>query len=76
MAVSYGGRKATKRRKTSGAAKAKGVSLTGLTKRQQTAMKRHSVHHTAKHIRSMVTAMRKGSTFGAAHKSAMRKVGK
>ena len=76
MAVSYGRKRKAPKRKASKTAKAKGVSLTGLNKRQQAAMKRHSVHHTAKHIRSMVSAMKKGSTFGAAHKSAMSKVGK
>ena len=39
--------------------KIKGVSLGGLNKRQQTAMKRHGQHHTAKHLRVMVTAMKK-----------------
>ena len=56
--------------------KIKGVSLAGLNKRQMNAMKRHSKHHTAKHIRSMVRAMKKGRTFTQAHKSAMKKVGK
>ncbi len=57
-------------------AKIKGVSLAGLTKRQVSAMRKHSKHHTAKHLRAMATAMRKGSTFTASHKKAMRKVGK
>ena len=39
--------------------KVKGVSLTGLSKRQVAAMRRHARHHTAKHLRSMVAAMRK-----------------
>jgi len=56
--------------------KVKGVSVTGLSKRQVAAMRRHSRHHTAKHLRSMVAAMRKGSTFGQSHSSAMKKVGK
>ena len=55
--------------------KVKGVSLDGLTKRQQTAMARHSRHHTRKHLRAMVTAMRKGSTFTSSHRIAMKKVG-
>ena len=50
----------------------KGVNMTGLTKRQKTAMKRH----TAKHLKSMVTAMKKGKTFTQSHKIAMRKVGR
>ena len=54
----------------------KGVSITGLTKRQKTAMRRHKTHHTAKHLRSMATAMRKGKTFSQSHKIAMKKVGK
>jgi len=56
--------------------KIKGVSLKGLNKRQISAMKRHAKHHTAKHLRSMVTAMKKGRTFTQSHKSAIRKVGR
>ena len=56
--------------------KAKGVSLAGLNKRQMTAMRKHSKHHTVKRIRAMVKAMKKGRTFTQSHKSAMRKVGK
>ena len=54
----------------------KGVSLSTLNIRQQSAMKRHAKHHTAKHLRSMVTAMKKGKTFTQSHKIAMKKVGK
>ena len=43
--------------------KVKGVELTGLTKRQVTSMRRHARHHTAKHLRSMAAAMKKGKTF-------------
>jgi|TARA_Y100000592_G_scaffold27096_1_gene42949 hypothetical protein len=56
--------------------KLKGISLKGLNKRQKSAMRRHSKHHTKKHIRAMVSAMRKGRTFGQSHKSAMKKVGR
>ena len=56
--------------------KVKGVSVAGLTKRQISAMKRHSRHHTKKHLRAMVTAMKKGSTFTNSHKRAMKKVGR
>ena len=54
----------------------KGVSVSFLNVRQQSAMKRHAKHHTAKHLRSMVTAMKKGKTFTQSHKIAMKKVGK
>ena len=54
----------------------KGVSLTALNKRKQTAMTKHSKHHTAKHIKSMVASMKKGKTFTQSHKIAMKKVGK
>ena len=54
----------------------KGVSMTGLTSRQKTAMRRHKTHHTAKHLRSMTTAMRKGKTFTQSHKIAMKKIGR
>ena len=53
--------------------KVKGVSMAGLNKRQITAMKKHSKHHTANHIRSMTVAMRKGETFTQSHKTAMKK---
>ena len=56
--------------------KVKGVSVTGLNKRQVSAMRRHARHHTRKHLRAMVTAMRKASTFTQSHKVAMKKVGK
>ena len=54
----------------------KGVSLTALNKRQQTAMASHSKHHTAKHLKSMVASMKRGKTFTQSHKIAMKKVGK
>ena len=47
-----------------------------LTKRQEDTMKRHSVHHTKKHMDTMRSMMLKGKTFGQAHKEAMKKVGK
>ena len=56
--------------------KVKGVSMAGLNKRQITAMKKHSKHHTAKHIRAMAVAMRKGETFTQSHNTAMKKAGR
>jgi len=47
-----------------------------LTARQTATMKKHSVHHTAKHMASMTKSMLAGKTFGQAHKIAMKKVGK
>lgn len=55
--------------------KVKGVDLSALNKRQQTAMKTHGKHHSAKHLRDMLKRMKKGSTFTAAHKSSMKAVG-
>ena len=46
-----------------------------LTKRQKETMARHKKHHTAKHMKEMTKAMLNGSTFGEAHKKAMKKVG-
>ena len=54
----------------------KGVSMKGLNKRQKSAMRRHKSHHTAKHLKAMATAMRKGKTFSQSHKIAMKKVGR
>ena len=47
-----------------------------LTKRQNNALRRHSRHHTKKHMAFMRTQMRKGKTFTQAHKAAMKKVGR
>ena len=47
-----------------------------LTSRQQSTLKRHSTHHSSKHMAEMRKAMKAGKTFGQAHKAAMKKVGK
>ncbi len=47
-----------------------------LTKRQTDTLKKHSVHHTPKHMAFMRKQMRQGVTFTQAHKDAMKKVGK
>jgi len=47
-----------------------------LTKRQTDALKRHSKHHTQKHMAHMRKLMRGGKTFTESHKSAMKKVGR
>jgi len=47
-----------------------------LTKRQEETLKKHKKHHTAKHMAFMKKEMGNGSTFTAAHKKAMKKVGK
>ena len=54
----------------------KGANVTALTKRQQDVMKKHSKHHTGKHMKSMTAMMKKGKTFTQAHKAAQKKVGK
>ena len=56
--------------------KVKGVSVANLTTRQVNAMKKHAKHHTVKHLKSMVTAMKNGKTFTQSHKIAQKKVGK
>ena len=53
----------------------KGVSMAGLTKRQQETMKKHGKHHTKKHMSTMKSMMKKGKTFTQAHKAAQKKVG-
>ena len=47
-----------------------------LTKRQKDTLKRHSPHHSKKHLAMMRSLMKQGKTFGEAHKIAMKKVGK
>tara|TARA_Y100001937_G_C6927108_1_gene244374 strand:- start:250 stop:414 length:165 start_codon:yes stop_codon:yes gene_type:complete len=52
------------------------IKKKALTARQQAALKRHSAHHSSKHMAEMRKAMKSGKTFGQAHTAAMRKVGK
>jgi len=47
-----------------------------LTQRQKDTLKRHSKHHTKKHIAEMTRLMKQGKTFGESHKIAQKKVGK
>ena len=43
--------------------KVKGVDISKLTKSQQKAMKKHSQHHTKKHMQYMYNSMRRGNSF-------------
>ena len=54
----------------------KGVSTEGLTSRQASTLKEHSVHHSKDHIQEMVNAMKNGASFTASHTAAQKKVGK
>ena len=56
--------------------KRKPTKKKSLTKRQEASMKRHSKHHSAKHMKYMKNLMIKGATFRAAHKKAQKAVGK
>jgi hypothetical protein len=56
--------------------KVKGVDISKLTKSQQKAMKKHSQHHTKKHMQYMYNSMRRGASFSKAHVNAQKKVGK
>ena len=56
--------------------KTKKMKTSKLTKRQTDTLKKHSVHHTKKHMAFMRKEMREGTTFSAAHKDALKKVGK
>tara|TARA_R100001509_G_scaffold36945_1_gene19866 strand:+ start:1075 stop:1353 length:279 start_codon:yes stop_codon:yes gene_type:complete len=70
-----GGSMATKKKRMM-YKKGKTVKKKELTKRQKDTLKKHSVHHTAKHMAMMRKLMREGSTFTAAHKKAQKTVGK
>lgn len=48
----------------------------GLTDRQKETMKKHSVHHSSKHMDLMKKLMLSGKTFGQAHTVAQKQVGK
>jgi hypothetical protein len=50
--------------------------MKALTPAQKERLKKHSVHHTKKHMEQMKTDMKKGMSFTEAHKKAMKKVGK
>ena len=56
--------------------KIKGVDISSLNKRQQDTMKKHSEHHTKKHIQYMFNSIKRGATFTQAHKRAQKAVGK
>ena len=56
--------------------KRKPTKRKALTKRQEASMKRHSKHHTAKHMKFMKRRMLMGDTFRKAHKKAQASVGK
>jgi hypothetical protein len=47
-----------------------------LTPKQRALLKKHSVHHTKKHMDLMKSHMGKGKTFTESHKIAQKKVGK
>ena len=44
-----------------------------LTTRQKSTLKKHSVHHTKKHMKDMKSAMAKGMSITKAHKIALKK---
>ena len=47
-----------------------------LTDKQKTTLKKHSVHHSSKHMKEMKVAMNKGMSFTKEHKIALKKKGK
>jgi len=49
--------------------------LKALTKEQMNTLKKHSVHHSTKHINMMKEQMKKGMSFTRSHKMAQLKVG-
>jgi|TARA_R110002033_G_scaffold123188_1_gene165581 hypothetical protein len=46
-----------------------------ISKKQENTLKKHSKHHSKKHMNEMKTTMSKGTSFDKAHKIAMKKVG-
>ena len=56
--------------------KIKGVDMSSLTKRQQQTIKKHSQHHSKRHMEYMRNSMKRGATFTQAHKRAQKAVGK
>tara|TARA_R100000655_G_scaffold13397_3_gene30337 strand:+ start:1274 stop:1423 length:150 start_codon:yes stop_codon:yes gene_type:complete len=45
------------------------------TKRQELTLKKHSKHHTPKHMAMMIKLMKNGKTFTEAHKITQKKIG-
>jgi hypothetical protein len=56
--------------------KTKGKIMAKITKREESALKAHSKHHTKKHMQFMRRLIKEGKTFTSAHNQAMKKVGK
>ena len=56
--------------------KIKKINMGGLSKRQQSTMKKHAEHHSLEHLKYMIGVMRNGKSFSEAHKLAQKKVGK
>mgnify|MGYP003630629622 CR=1 len=46
-----------------------------INKKQKQILKKHSSHHTKKHMNQMVKDMMSGVSFTKAHKKALKKVG-
>tara|TARA_R100000541_G_scaffold49222_1_gene56341 strand:- start:37 stop:189 length:153 start_codon:yes stop_codon:yes gene_type:complete len=47
-----------------------------LTQKQKDTLKKHSVHHSTKHMSMMQKLMKSGETFTASHKITQKKIGK
>ena len=58
------------------AKKKKPTKKKDLTERQKNTLKKHSEHHTAKHMAMMRRLMKGGMSFTEAHKKAQKAVGK
>ena len=56
--------------------KKKIINDSGLNKLQKNALHKHSVHHTEKHIKSMIMNIKKGRSFKDSHMIALKKLGK
>jgi len=50
--------------------------MSSLTDRQKETLKKHSKHHTERHMRMMRKLMKDGKSFTQAHKAAQKEIGK
>jgi len=50
--------------------------MANITPRQKEMLKKHSAHHSPKHMTEMRKNMRAGKTFTQAHRVAQKKIGK
>ena len=52
------------------------INQSGLNALQKKALHKHSIHHSEKHLKSMIMNIKKGRSFKDSHMIALKKLGK